>query len=150
MANSAIGAEKFEWRKGEMFDKGDIPMLSSFKEAEAKTASPKPLRDAIRAAYRDHVLWAKTLPYLTPPGICGSKSYDQAYVVRDLLEWDAKHGEYITMYCHENRISPRMLWNYCYEIFGRVFRTSHGRVVGILEAGEKPGSGGEDSGADLE
>ena len=106
------------------------PLFASFAQAEAKTISPKALRDHIRTGLRDEKVWASVQPYLTPPGVCGAQSFDHANVVRDLLAWDsAENGGALAAFKQPQRV----LWNHIYVVLGSVYATNNGRVIGLRE-----------------
>jgi hypothetical protein len=124
-------------------DEQSASSLLSFVDAEAGLAKPTVLREEIRKACRDSKnFWDKALPFLTPPGVCGSSAFDHAKVMFDLLDWDAKHNNKRIAAFH---VVPRVLWNHFYAVVGQVLDTSHGRLIGVKE---KPkGEGGTDNGS---
>lgn len=102
--------------------------LMSFADAEAKRASPAVINDEIRKSLR--AIWPELEGYFLPPGKCGSKAYDQAIIVDRILAWDEASNE---GRIKSFELSYRLLWNHVYAVIGKVFQTSHGRVVGLLE-----------------
>lgn len=110
---------------------GGKPPAFSFKNVESSRAKPAVVSEAVRQVLRDDDFWATIEPYLLPPGICGSKNYDQANVVRDLLEWDeANNNGTIAGF----GLSDRHLWGVIYRELPKAgFLTSHGRIIGLLE-----------------
>ena len=120
----------------------------SFADAGSSHARPARIRELLREIMRNPELWESIEPYTLPPGICGSKSYDQANIIRNILEYDQEHNEgQVAGF----GLSDRVLWNHVYAELGKVFQVSGGRVVGLLEdksneqPGEvrNPGNGGE-------
>lgn len=102
----------------------------TFAAAEAEVAKPSTLRDAIRSALRNDSLYQEISPYLEPPGVAGSKGYDQGIATQKLYDWDAKHNKGVIKAmepCH------RKLWLQLYGVLGGVFQVRGGRVVGLLE-----------------
>lgn len=101
----------------------------NFGNALASVASPKVIADVLRDLLSNQDLWGKVEPFVLPPGVCGSKSFDQANIVREIKDYDAKKGNRVAAF----GLSDRILWNYIYRELQKVFQCSHGRVLGLLE-----------------
>jgi len=101
----------------------------NFGNALASKASPVVVGELVRIALGNQELWASIEPFALPPGVCGSKAFDQANIVRTIKEWDANNGGKINAL----DMSDRILWDYIYREMSKVFKTSHGRVLGLLE-----------------
>lgn len=110
--------------------------LYNFSEVEAKQASPTTLnqiiKDVLRASngacYSDMERW------LLPPGVSGSKAFDQAYAVETVLKHDAMNGGRIAVVMESQGLSRRLLWDRVQSVLRSVgFKISHGRLMGILE-----------------
>jgi len=120
--------------------------LFSFSDVEAKKASPTTLNQIIKDVLRDNndACYADMEPFLLPPGISGSKTFDQAYAVEALLKHDAKNGGRIAVVMESQRLSRRMLWDRIQSVLRSVgFKVSHGRIVGLLE--DKSGENGDNN-----
>lgn len=119
----------------------------NFGDAMASRANPKQIGETVRNAMTNQDCWAAIEPFALPPGLCGSKSFDQANIVRELKDWDAAHnnGKVAAF-----GMSDRVLWNYIYRELSKVFQTSHGRVLGLLEDKSKQEDGAPGNGSDIE
>ena len=112
--------------------------LYRFSEVEAKTAKPLAVNQRIREILQanDDACWVEMERYLMPPGISGSRAFDQAYAVEILLKHDALQGKWLHKAMEEiPQLNHRALW----DILVRVMRTagfkmSHGRLTGLLES----------------
>ncbi len=104
--------------------------LINFAQAELNACRPSTVREEIRKAFRDPVLWTTVEPLVLPPGKQGSKEYDHAITVDRILQWDTKHnnGKIASF-----GLSPRLLWDHAYAVLGGVFKVGRGRVIGLLE-----------------
>ena len=126
-----------------------------FGRVEASVAKPAAVGEAIRELLRVPDVWASVESYLKPPGECGSKSYDQANVIRNLLEWDQElngSGEDGEGRIPQFGLSDRDLWTIVYRELPKAgFKVSQGRIVGLLEhtkteklaSEHNPGNGGD-------
>lgn len=106
-------------------------MQITFAQAERAIGTPTALRAEVRSALRNDTIFNEISPYLQPPGVCGSKGYDQGVAADRLLSWDAKHNAgKIALF----KPSHRELWGHMYAVLSAVFQTSQGRVMGLLES----------------
>jgi hypothetical protein len=101
----------------------------NFGNALASVASPKVISEVLRDLLAHQELWTKIEPFSLPPGVCGSKAFDQANIVREIKDYDSKKGNRVAAF----GLSDRVLWNYVYRELQKVFTCSHGRVLGLLE-----------------
>ena len=78
--------------------------LYVFAEVEAKTATPQTINNAIKEVLRANggVAYADIEPYLMPPGLSGSKSFDQAYAVDVLLRHAKEQGSQLAAIMEEH------------------------------------------------
>ncbi len=110
--------------------------LYKFSEVEAKQASPTTINQIVKDVLRanDDACYTDMEQWLLPPGVSGSRSFDQAYAVETLLTHDAKNGGRIAVIMVSQRLSHRMLWDRLQTVLRGVgFKLSHGRLVGLLE-----------------
>lgn len=121
--------------------------LYDFDEVLAQNASTKDIRDLIKDVLKakdskgnKNVCYAEIERRLLPPGIAGSRIFDQANAVRILLDHDKKHGALIHVMMTEKGLSERMLWDYLYKVFKAAgFRMKAGRMVGLIaDQGDQP------------
>jgi len=121
--------------------------LYNFAEVEAKKASPLAINDHIRAVLRgnESACYSELEPYLIPPGVSGSRQFDQAYAVSVLLKHDAKHNDsLINIALRETSLSHRALWDRLQSVLRRAgFQMKHGRLIGVLE--DKSGKNGDEN-----
>jgi hypothetical protein len=110
--------------------------LYSFAEVEAKKASPTTIRELVKNILRNSpACYEEMEPWLMPPGKSGSKAFDQAEVVRILLEHDKESGGQIaSAMVATPSLTRRALWDVLQSVL-RVagFRMKHGRLIGLLE-----------------
>lgn len=105
-------------------------MQLTLRQAELAVGKPSSLRNEVREALHNDALYLKLADYFSPPGVTGSKAYDQGVAVQKMLDWDVeKNGGKITAY----KASHRELWVHIYAVLGGAFQVSHGRIVGLLE-----------------
>jgi hypothetical protein len=105
-------------------------MQITLRQAELAIGKPSTLRNEIRAALHNDELYLTVADYFSPPGVTGSKAYDQGVAVQKILDWDVeKNGKKISAY----KASHRELWVHVYAVLGGAFQVSHGRVIGLLE-----------------
>jgi hypothetical protein len=105
-------------------------MKLTLSQAERAIGRPSAVRADVRAALRVDELYLKLDDYLQPPGVCGSKAYDQAIAAQIVFDWDKKHNNGRIA---SHGLNHRQLWVHIYAVLGGVFLTSHGRVIGLLE-----------------
>ncbi len=111
--------------------------LYSFTEVEAKKASPSTLRDIIKGVLRakDGVCYSEMEPYLMPPGVRGSRSFDQHSAVMVLMAHDAENkGQIATKMSDTPTLNHRALWDILQGVLRSTgFKMRHGRLIGLLE-----------------
>ncbi len=110
--------------------------LFKFSEVEAKTAKPSTINQVIKEVLRadDDACYSELEPYLVPPGLSGSRQFDQAYAVGVLLEHDRRNGGRIRLVMDNSTLTERLLWDKLQSVLRQVgFRMRHGRLVGLLE-----------------
>lgn len=112
------------------------PSLFNVFDVEAKNATPVTVEAAVRQALKleDGECYARMERYLTPPGVCGSRAFDQHEAVKILLEFDERNGGNIIRIMKETGMSQLLLWTKLYAVLRRIgFQMQHGRLVGVLE-----------------
>lgn len=73
-------------------------------------------------------------PYLAPPGVDGSASWDHCEVVNIMLKHDAKLGGKLATYMVSNGLAKSAVWKYVQNTLRRAgFDMANGRMVGVLE-----------------
>lgn len=110
--------------------------LFSFSEVEAKKASPTTINQIIKDVMRasNDACYSEMERWLLPPGVSGSRSFDQAYAVEVVLKHDAQNGGRIAVIMESQGLSRRLLWDRIQSVLRSVgFKFSHGRLVGVLE-----------------
>ena len=110
--------------------------LFSFSEVEAKKASPitinQIIKDVLRAS--NDACYSEMEQWLLPPGVSGSRSFDQAYAVEVVLKHDSSNGGRIASIMESHGLSRRLLWDRIQSVLRSVgFKFSHGRLVGLIE-----------------
>jgi hypothetical protein len=109
----------------------------NFGNTAASRANPKQIGEEIRSLLCNQDVWRDIEPYLLPPGICGSRQFDQANVVAKLREAEIqqskKHG--VPSRLEAFGLTDVELWRYIYREIGKVLLTKQGRVIGLLEEG---------------
>lgn len=114
-----------------------VHSLYSFIEVEAKTASPSTLRDIVKGVLRadEGACYADMEAYLMPPGVSGSRSFDQAYAVKVLMKHDAlQKGQIATKMADTPTLNHRALWDILQNVLRQSgFKMRHGRLIGLLE-----------------
>jgi len=114
-----------------------VHSLYSFTEVEAKTASPSTLREIVKSVLRadDGACYSEMETYLMPPGVSGSRSFDQAYAVKVLMTHDGiQKGQIATRMADTPTLNHRALWDILQNVLrASGFRMKHGRLIGILE-----------------
>ena len=126
-----------------------VNSLYSFIDVEAQTASPSTLRDIVKGVLRadSGACYAEMESYLMPPGVSGSRSFDQAYAVKVLLKHDANlEGQIATKMVDTPTLNHRALWDILQNVLrSSGFRMKHGRLVGLLEHKKDPAQEDNDS-----
>ncbi len=114
-----------------------VNSMYSFCDVESKAASPSTLKDAVLGVLRanDGECYSSLEVYLMPPGVSGSRSFDQAYAVSTLLEFDRSgDGMIARILANTPNIKHRSLWDVLQVVLrGSGFKMKHGRLVGLLE-----------------
>lgn len=120
--------------------------LFNFTDVLAKNATTKNIQDAINDVLKsdDNACYNEMEPRLLPPGIAGSRFYDQAAAVAILLSHDKVHGGIIHTMMVEKRLNERMLWDLMYKALRKAgFKMKSGRLIGLLE--DKSDQNGEEA-----
>lgn len=110
--------------------------LFKFSEVEAKKASPATINQIVKDVLRakDDACYVEMERFLLPPGVSGSKAFDQAYAVGVLLNHDAKNGGRLAVVMESQGLSRRLLWDRLQAVLRSVgFHIKHGRLVGLIE-----------------
>ena len=114
-----------------------VHSLYSFIEVEAKKASPSTLREIVKGVLRadDGACYSDMESYLMPPGVSGSRSFDQAYAVKVLMAHDAENkGQIATKMADTPTLNHRALWDILQNVLrSSGFKMRHGRLIGLLE-----------------
>ena len=124
-----------------------VNSLYSFADVEAKKATPATvsiiIKDVLRA--NEGECYSEIERYLMPPGFSGSRSFDQAYAVSKLLEFDAAEGGRLATIMESTGMSRRILWDKLQGVLRGVgFKMQHGRLVGVLEnKSDEPDNSGQ-------
>ena len=120
--------------------------MFNLTEVLAKNASTATVQSTITEVLHanDNCCYEEMEPHLMPPGVAGSRFYDQAYAVRILLDHDKIHGGMLHTMMIEKRMRERMVWDYLYKALKKAgFRMKSGRLIGLLE--DKSDSNGDDT-----
>jgi len=119
--------------------------LYSFSDVEAKTAKPMVVNQAIKDVLKANgdSCYIDMERYLVPPGVTGSRAFDQAFAVMVLLKHDQKNGSFLKTAMGETpQLTERVLWDRLQAVLrGAGFKVSHGRLVGLLEAPKEDDNG---------
>lgn len=108
----------------------------SYRDTEAKVAKPLAVTEIIRSHLRSDECWGSIEPYIMPPGVAGSKYFDQALAVEALLTYDAEKGKGAlnAMMNKSPQLSRRVLWDRLHDQIRKGgFKMQHGRLIGLLE-----------------
>ena len=119
--------------------------LFNFSDVLAKNASSSTiLEELIKVLHADdNACYEEMEPRLMPPGVAGSRFYDQHAAVMIMLAHDKLHGGMIHIMMTEQRLSERMLWDYMYKALKKAgFKMKSGRLIGLLE--DKSDQNGDD------
>ena len=111
--------------------------LYRFSDVEAQNPTSPTISDAIKAVLRANkdACYIEIEPFLLPPGITGSKFFDQANAVRVLLNHDRDGDAALTRMMAETKsLKDRQLWDYLQRVLRNAgFKMRHGRLAGLLE-----------------
>lgn len=114
--------------------------IFNIKEVAAKTARPTNILAAVREVLLHEDAEGVTACYdiiearLVPPGKAGSRSFDQADAIADLLKYDRELSGTINTIMASTGMTKRLLWDYLYKVLRQMgFKMAHGRLVGVLE-----------------
>jgi hypothetical protein len=121
--------------------------LYRFSDVEAKKAAPATVIDAVRGVLSaaEDACYCEIERFLLPPGVSGSRTFDQAYAVDALLKHDALHGGRIATIMESTGMSRRLLWDRLQGVLRRAgFQMSHGRLTGLLEDFSEQKKNGKD------
>ena len=112
--------------------------LYRFSDVEAQNPTSPTISDAIKVVLRADrdACYIEMEQYLLPPGVTGSKFFDQANAVRVLLEYDRDGDAVLTKMMGETpSLKQRQLWDYLQRVLRNAgFKMRHGRLAGLLEA----------------
>lgn len=123
--------------------------LLKFSDVANKNATPATLRaaqlDVLTAD--DDACATEIEPYLTPPGVKGSREWDHCEAMNILLKHDALHGGRIASIMVSSNLSHRMLWQPLVDVYRKAgFKMSHGRLIGVLEDKSDDSNGNDTDG----
>ena len=111
--------------------------LYRFSDVEAQNPTSPTISVAIKNVLRSNgdSCYIEMEPYLLPPGVTGSKFFDQANAVRVLLEHDRDGDSVLTkMMAETPSLKQRQLWDYLQRVLRQAgFKMKHGRLAGLLE-----------------
>lgn len=114
-----------------------VHSLYKFHEVEAKTASPSTLRQIVRGILgaNDGACYSEMEAYLMPPGVSGSRYFDQAYAVKVLMSHDAElNGQIAARMADTPTLNHRAIWDILQAVLRATgFKMRHGRLIGLLE-----------------
>jgi len=120
--------------------------LFNFDDVLAKNATSATKVDMVIGVLKsaERACYEEMEPRLMPPGIAGSRFFDQSVAVQILLKHDKEHKGSLHVLMHENHLSERMLWELLSKALRKVgFKMKSGRLVGLLEHKEGIGPNGE-------
>jgi hypothetical protein len=139
MPDIPVGVPHYQTCRLDLVALDEVIMATSlfkFSEVEAKRASPATLNAIIKDVLRanNDACYIDLERFLLPPGVSGSKTFDQAYAVERLLEHDVKNGKRLATAMKDQGLSHRLIWDRLYAVLRAVgFQMKHGRLVGLLE-----------------
>lgn len=111
--------------------------LYRFSDVEAQNPTSPTISDAIKNVLRanNDACYIEMEQYLLPPGVTGSKYFDQANAVRVLLDHDRDGDAALTrMMAETTTLKQRQLWDYLQRVLRNAgFKMKHGRLAGLLE-----------------
>ena len=129
-----------------------VNSLYSFVDVEAKNPSNLTIRDIVKNVLRSDngACYAEMEPFLMAPGVSGSRSFDQAYAVRILLDYDRDgDGEIAKVLVSTPTLKHRNLWDILQHVLRSTgFKMKHGRLIGLLE--HKPEDKEDDGQPDID
>lgn len=121
--------------------------LFRFSEVEAKTAKPLVVNQLIKDILKadSDSCYVEMEKFLMPPGVTGSKSFDQAYAVSTLIKHDAmQEGLLAAAMESTSQLTHRLLWDRLQHVLRSAgFSVSHGRLVGVISPPEDRKSDGQ-------
>jgi hypothetical protein len=113
-----------------------IKSLFDYGDVKAKNPKPSTIYTLVDEAlnFNNGACYSEIEPYLMPPGVCGSRQFDQGEAVRILLKHDSEMNGRIAVIMESKHLSRRMLWDYLQRVLRNAgFRMRHGRLTGLLE-----------------
>ena len=121
--------------------------IKDVKERNAKSEDITRIIEEVLMA-NDGACYVAMERYLIPPGVAGSKFYDQAYAVRVLLDYDAEYEGVLTALRKARGMSERTMWDLLVRSLKKTgFVMKSGRIVGYLEGPAKPEEGEDGNGS---
>jgi hypothetical protein len=131
-----------------------VNSLYNFGDVEANNPPKQHIRDMVAAVLRadNGACYADMEAYLLPPGVTGSKSFDQAFSVRVLLDHDKDTGGHIaSAMAATPTLKHRTLWDTLQTVLRNSgFKMRHGRLAGLLENRQTETENGDDGQPDLD
>lgn len=114
-----------------------VNSLYNFADVEANNPPAQSIRDTVAAVLRADggACYAEMEAYLLPPGVSGSKFFDQAYAVSVLMAHDRDgDGQIAKIMANTPTLKHRTLWDILQSVLrGAGFKMKHGRLAGLLE-----------------
>ena len=114
-----------------------INSLYSFGDVEANNPPKNSVRDIVANVLRADggACYSEMEAYLLPPGVSGSKFFDQAYAVSVLLKHDRDgEGQIAKVMVNTPTLKHRTLWDVLQQVLRTAgFKMSHGRLAGLIE-----------------
>ena len=109
----------------------------SFVDVESRNPKKDTILEAVLSVLRadNGACYSAMEQYILPPGVTGSKFFDQAYAVGVLLEYDQQEEKRIMKMREQTPgLNERLLWDVLQKAL-RVagFKMRHGRLAGLLE-----------------
>mgnify|MGYP000854454379 CR=1 FL=1 len=109
-----------------------------YSNIKSSRKAPVTLRNYVDLIFQanEDACWNECLPYLSPPGIEGSTSWDQKAVIDIILRHDQLkgNGSHITNYMFNNGMTKVMLWSEVVKVIRKAgFDMRRGRLMGVLE-----------------
>ena len=114
-----------------------VNSLYSFADVEANNPPQHTIRDTVAGILRADggACYAEMEAYLLPPGVSGSKFFDQAYAVKVLLKHDREgEGQIAKIMVNTPTLKHRTLWDVLQQVLRTAgFKMRHGRLAGLIE-----------------
>jgi hypothetical protein len=130
-----------------------VNSLYSFTDVESNNPPKQSIRDSVASVLRadNGACYAAMEVYLLPPGDSGSKSFDQAYAVNVLMQYDRDgEGQIAKIMANTPTLKHRTLWDILQSVLrGAGFKMRHGRLAGLLENRPNEEEKGDDGQPDI-